>query len=409
VAISVVMPALELAQETGKILSWIKKEGDSITKGEPLVEIETDKITFEVEAPADGVLAGVRSHEGEDVPVGRTIAWIVALGEQPPVEAETAAAAMVEQARRATEQPRTAEAAPAAAAAQQAAGESTGRVSPKARRLAKELGVDLSKVRGTVPDGAITSDDVEAAAKASATAPVAPTASAPPAVAPAALSAIARLMAERTTQSWVTTPHFFLVREVDAGALVAAREELGQGIERDRGVKLTHTDLLVALAARVLVKHPKMNASWNGQSIHLNPSVNISVAMAVTDGVVGAVIPNAAATTLADIAAQRRGLTERARGGKLRPQDVTGGTFTISNLGMYGIDAFNAIITPPQAAVLAVGRIADRVVPVDGHPAIRPMLTMSLSSDHRVVDGAQAALFLGDLADAIREPAKWLK
>jgi pyruvate dehydrogenase E2 component (dihydrolipoyllysine-residue acetyltransferase) len=408
-AISVIMPALELAQETGKILSWIKKEGDSITKGEPLVEIETDKITFEVEAPGDGVLAGVRSHEGEDVPVGRTIAWIVAPGEQPPVEAETAAAAMVEQARHATEQPRPAEAAPAVpAAASQTTAEATGRVSPKARRLAKELGVDLSKVRGTGPAGAITGEDVEAAAKTPAVAPAAPAAPPPPAAAPAALSAIARLMAERTTQSWVTTPHFFLVREVDAGALVAAREELGPAIERDRAVKLTHTDLLVALAARVLAKHPKMNASWNGQSIHLNPNVNISVAMAVTDGVVGAVIPNAGATAIADIAAQRRDLTERARGGKLRPQDVTGGTFTISNLGMYGIDAFNAIITPPQAAVLAVGRIADRVVPVDGQPAIRPMLTMSLSSDHRVVDGAQAALFLSDLADAIREPRKWL-
>jgi pyruvate dehydrogenase E2 component (dihydrolipoamide acetyltransferase) len=397
-AVSVVMPALELAQETGKILSWIKKEGDSITKGEPLVEIETDKITFEVEAPGDGVLAGVRSHEGEDVPVGKTIAWIVAPGEQLPAEAETAAAAMVEQARRSTEQPRPVEAAPVAAAPQRA--EVTAKVSPKARRLAKELGMDLSKVRGTGPDGAITGEDVEAAAKSLEGAPAAPAITLP-ASAPGPLSAIARLMAERTTESWVTTPHFFLVREVDAGALLEARERLGKE-------SVTHTDLLIALLARVLAKHPKMNASWNGQSIHFNPNVNISVAMAVTDGVVGAVIHDAGTTALADIAAQRRQLTERARSGHLRPHDVTGGTFTISNLGMYGIDAFNAIITPPQAAVLAVGRIADRVVPVDGKPAVRPMLTMSLSSDHRVVDGAQAAMFLSDLAEAIREPAKWL-
>jgi pyruvate dehydrogenase E2 component (dihydrolipoamide acetyltransferase) len=394
VAISVVMPALELAQETGKILSWIKKEGDSITKGEPLVEIETDKITFEVEAPGEGVLAGVCSHEGEDVPVGKTIAWIVAPGEQPPAEGETAAAAMVEQARRSTEpdRPGGLSHAEGATVAPQAAPEVTAKVSPKARRLAKELGVDLSKVRGTGPDGAITGEDVEAAAKAPAAAPAAPP----------ALSAIARLMAERTTQSWVTTPHFFLVREVDAGALIEARERLGKET-------VTHTDLLVALTARVLAKHPKMNASWNGQAIHFNPSVNISVAMAVTDGVVGAVIHDADRAALADIAAQRKQLTERARSGHLRPHDVTGGTFTISNLGMYGIDAFNAIITPPQAAVLAVGRIADRVVPVDGRPDIRPMLTMSLSSDHRVVDGAQAAVFLSDLADAIGEPQKWLK
>jgi pyruvate dehydrogenase E2 component (dihydrolipoamide acetyltransferase) len=208
-------------------------------------------------------------------------------------------------------------------------------------------------------------------------------------------------MAERTTQSWTTAPHFFLVREVDAGTLVEAREKLGKAA-------ITHTDLLVALVARVLAKHPKMNASWTGHGIQLNPQVNISIAMAVKDGVVGAVIPNAGATAIAGIAAQRKELTERARSGHLRPPDVTGGTFTISNLGMYGIDAFSAIITPPQAAVLAIGRIADRVVPVDGKPSIRPILTMTLSSDHRVVDGAQAALFLNDLAEAMREPQKWL-
>jgi pyruvate dehydrogenase E2 component (dihydrolipoamide acetyltransferase) len=208
-------------------------------------------------------------------------------------------------------------------------------------------------------------------------------------------------MAERTTQSWTTAPHFFLVREVDAGALVEAREKLGKAA-------ITHTDLLVALVARVLARHPKMNASWTGHGIQLNPQINISVAMAVKDGVVGAVIPNAGATAIADIAAQRKELTERARSGHLRPHDITGGTFTISNLGMYGIDAFSAIITPPQAAVLAVGRIADRVVPVDGEPGIRPILTMTLSSDHRVVDGAQAALFLNDLAEALREPQKLL-
>jgi pyruvate dehydrogenase E2 component (dihydrolipoamide acetyltransferase) len=386
-AVSVVMPALELAQETGKILSWLKKEGDSITKGEPLVEIETDKITFEVEAPADGVLAGVRSIEGEDVPVGRTIAWIVAPGEAPPAEeAAAATAAVVEQARHA--QPSTAPAPPKAAEPA-----ITAKVSPKAKRLAKELGVDLAKVRGTGPDGTITSEDVEAAAKAPAPTP-SPTPAAP-------LSAIARLMAERTTQSWTTAPHFFLVRDVDAGALLETRERVG----RD---KLTHTDLLVALTALTLLKHPKLNAHWTGHSIEFNPSVNISVAVAVSDGVVGAVIPNAASLSISEIAAARAELADRARNGKLRPQDVTGGTFTISNLGMYGVDAFNAIITPPQTAILAVGRIADRVVPIDGNPGIRPILTLTLSCDHRVVDGTQAALFLNDLAEAIAQPGKLL-
>jgi pyruvate dehydrogenase E2 component (dihydrolipoamide acetyltransferase) len=380
-AFSVVMPALEMAQETGKIISWLKQEGDTITKGEMLLEIETDKVVVELEAPADGLLAGVRSRAGDVVPVGQTIAWIVAPGEQPPVESETPDPAARTASTPAPEKPP----------------ESGGlRVSPKARRIAQERGVDLSKVRGTGPGGIISAEDVLVAAAA-------------PTPEPAALSSIARLMAERTTQSWTQIPHFFLVREVDAGALMEAREQLGPTIERDHGVRVTHTDFLIALVARVLVKHLKMNASWSGGGIRLTPEVNISVAMAVKDGVVGAVIPNAAVTDLAGIAVQRRDLAERARAGRLRPPDVAGGTFTISNLGMYGIDAFSAIITPPQAAVLAVGRISDRVVPVDGRPGIRPILTMTLSSDHRVVDGAQAAVFLGDLARAIGEPQKWLR
>jgi pyruvate dehydrogenase E2 component (dihydrolipoamide acetyltransferase) len=258
------------------------------------------------------------------------------------------------------------------------------KISPKARRIAKELGVDLSSVQGTGPDGVITGEDVQRLA-----------ASPQP-----GLSTIARLMAERTTQSWTTAPHFFLVREINATSLVAAREQHGSDV--------TYTDLLVALVARVLAKHPKMNASWTGDAIRLNPDVNISIAIAVKDGVVGAVIPNAGAAALGDIAKRRRDLTDRARAGRLHPPDVSGATFTISNLGMLGIDAFSAIITPPQAAVLAVGRIADRVVPVDGQPGIRPMMTITLSSDHRVVDGAQAAAFLNELAGALEALQTWL-
>jgi len=392
------MPALEMAQETGKIVSWLKKEGDAISKGEPLLEVETDKVVVEIEATADGVLAGVKSHEGDVVPVGVTIAWILAPGEQPPAESSTAAPS----ARKVTEQPQRAAPSPTPAPAETAApAEGGARISPKARRLAKERGVDINRIRGTGPEGTITSEDVLAAAEALAV-------SAAPAQAPAALSAIARLMAERTTQSWTQVPHFFLVREIDAGALLQTRERLGPAIERERGVRLTHTDLLVALTARVLKKHPKMNASWGGNAIQLNPQVNMSVAMAVTDGVVGAVIPNADLAALVDIALQRRDLTERARSGRLRPADVAAGTFTITNLGMYSVDAFSAIIAPPQAASLAVGRIADRVVAVNGQPGVRPMMTLTLSGDHRVIDGAQAAVFLNDLAEAIRVPGEWL-
>jgi pyruvate dehydrogenase E2 component (dihydrolipoamide acetyltransferase) len=379
-AVSIVMPALEMAQETGKIISWLKKEGDSIAKGEPLAEIETDKLVLEIEATADGVLAGVKAAAGDVVPVGQTIAWIVAPGEQPPVEAASTAPA----ARAMTEQSRPASTAVATAPATRSQNVDV-KVSPKARRMAQELGVDLSKVVGTGPGGTISGEDVQLAAESQK--------AAPQPAAPAALSSIARLMAERTTQSWTTAPHFFLVREIDASGLIAAREKHGKAI--------THTDLLVALVARTLVKHPKMNASWTGGAIHLNPNVNISIAIAVKDGVVGAVIPNADTASLADISAKRQGLAERARAGRLHPPDVTGGTFTISNLGMFGVDAFSAIITPPQAAVLAVGRIADRVVPVNGQPAIRPILTLTLSSDHRVVDGAQAAAFLKDVAEAL--------
>lgn len=398
-AVSVVMPALEMAQETGKIVSWLKKEGDAISKGEPLLEIETDKAVVEIEASADGVLAGVKSHEGDVVPVGVTIAWILAPGEQPPVESSIS----VPSARKVTGQAQPAAASAAPAPAQTAAPADGGaRISPKARRLAKERGVDINRIRGTGADGAITSEDVLAAAAA-------PPVAAAPAQAPAALSATARLMAERTTQSWTQVPHFFLVREVDAGALVQTREQLRPAIERERGVRITHTDLLVALTARVLKKHPKMNASWAGNAIQLNPRVNMSVAMAVTDGVVGAVIPNADTAALTDIALQRRDLTERARSGRLRPADLAAGTFTITNLGMYSVDAFNAIIAPPQAASLAVGRIADRVVAVNGQPCVRPMMTLTLSGDHRVVDGAQAAVFLNDLAEAIRAPEVMLR
>jgi pyruvate dehydrogenase E2 component (dihydrolipoamide acetyltransferase) len=381
------MPALELAQETGKVLVWIKKEGDTVVKGEPLLEIETDKVSFELEAPADGVLAGVKSQEGDVVPVGQIIAWLVAPGEQPPVEPDAASRGMTQQAR-----PQTAAAAPVAAAvspAPEKPADGGPRISPKARRMAQELGIDISRIVGTGPGGTISGEDIQAVAK-----PAAPPAS-------ESLSAIARLMAERTTQSWTSVPHFFLTRDVDASALIAAREQLG----RD---KFTHTDFLIALVAKTLLDHPKMNASWTGSAIRLNPAVNISLAIAVPEGVVGAVIPNAAAATLAEIATQRKDLAERAKSGRLRPTDITGGTFTISNLGMFGVDAFSAIITPPQAAVLAVGRITDRVVAVNGQPAVRAMMTITLSSDHRVVDGAQAAKFLKDLVEALEKPLQRL-
>ena len=392
-AISVVMPALEMAQENGKLLAWRKKEGERVIKGEPLLEIETDKAIVEVEAPGDGILAGITADVGAVVPVGQTIAWLVAPGEKPPAMTVTAAPAA-----RASSSPERASAAAAAQAAEHRVG-AAPQISPKARRLAKELGVDISKIRGTGPDGAITSEDVQSVADGKGFAPSAGTES---------LSQVARLMAERTTQSWTSVPHFFLVRDVDCGELIAAQKRISQELEKSQGEAPTITDLLIALLAKSLAKHPGMNASWTGEGIRSNPDINVSVATAVKDGVVGAVIHKANTLEVGEISAQRRELTERARAGRLRPADITGGTFALSNLGMYKVDAFSAIITPPQAAILAVGSISDRVVPVDGKPGIRPMMTMTLSSDHRVVDGARAAEFLSDLANAIREPEKVL-
>jgi pyruvate dehydrogenase E2 component (dihydrolipoamide acetyltransferase) len=361
-AVSVVMPALEMAQETGKLLAWKKKEGEHVTKGEPLIEIETDKAVVEIEAPGDGVLAGIKAREGAVVPVGQTIAWLVQPGETVPAEPSL------------TQTGRTHGSAPTSnVGARASIGPTEIKISPKARRLAQERGVDLAAIKGSGPGGEILASDVESAAASQST-----------------VSTAARLMAERTTQSWTTVPHFFLTRDVDASALIDAREQ---------SPDVTHTDRLVALVARALKKHPRINGG--------HPSADVAIAIAVSDAVVTGVIHRADTATLSDIAARRRELTDRARAGRLQPPDIAGATFTISNLGMYHVDAFTAIIVPPQAAILAVGAIADRVVAVDGKPAIRAMLTLTLSCDHRVVDGARGAAFLNDLAEAIREPEAW--
>ncbi len=396
-AISVVMPALEMAQETGKLLAWRKKEGESVTKGEPLLEIETDKAVVEVEAPGDGVLAGITADVGAVIPVGETIAWLVGPGEKPPAKSAAAAPAA-----RASSGPERTAVASAPVALQR--GGTTAQISPKARRLAKELGADISQIRGTGPEGTITSEDVQRAADSKG--PSGAVAAASTGV--EALSQVARLMAERTTQSWTTVPHFFLVRDVDCSELVAAQKMLSADAEKTQSAAPTITDLLIGILARVLAKHPRMNSSWTGEGIRSNAEINVSVAMAVKDGVVGAVIHKADSLQVGEISVQRRELTERARAGRLKPVDIGGGTFTLSNLGMYKVDAFSAIITPPQVAILAVGSISDRVIPIDGKPGVRPVMTMTLSSDHRVVDGARAAEFLNELADAIREPQKLL-
>jgi pyruvate dehydrogenase E2 component (dihydrolipoamide acetyltransferase) len=404
-ATSVVMPALEMAQETGKLVSWLKKEGEQVRKGDMLLEIETDKAVVEVEAQADGVLSGVTAKVGDVVPVGHTIAWLLKPGESIP-----SSGAQVQTGRKM-------DAAPVAAAASVSAAVGAGsvagaRISPKARRLAREHGIDIGRLTGSGPGGEILADDILKAAAAGSALPAyakAPTAGpVRPTSDSGAVSSIGRIMAERTTQSWTTVPHFFVVRDIDATRLNATRQWLLPAVEKSHGVKLTHTDLMVAAVARTLRQHPRMNGSWSGDRVTLNADVNVALAMAVEHAVVTAVIRDADRAAIGDIAKQRKELAERARANRLQPADITGATFTISNLGMFGVDAFTAIIVPPQAGILAVGAIADRVVAVDGMIGVRPMMTLTLSSDHRVIDGARAAAFLKDVVEALSEPASWL-
>ena len=409
-AISVVMPALEMAQETGKLVSWKKKAGEQVKKGEMLLEVETDKAVVEIEAAGDGILGGVTAKEGDVVPVGQTIAWLLKPGEQPPTNVATA------QTGRKMDSAPTAAAAAAAPVAPEPVSTAGAKISPKARRLAREHGVDIAKLRGSGPGGEILAEDIMKASASAA--PAAPPAAAahptsPAAAAqsgpPEAVSSIGRIMAERTTQSWTTVPHFFVTREVDASALNSTRERLIPIIEKSHGVKVTHTDLIVAAVARALHLHPRMNGSWASDKIALNSHVNVALAMAVENAVVTAVIKDTDRIGLGDIAKQRKELAERARANRLQPADITGATFTISNLGMFNVDAFTAIIVPPQAGILAVGAIADRVVAANGMIGVRPTLNLTLSSDHRVVDGARAAAFLNDVVLSLNEVDKWAR
>ncbi len=281
--------------------------------------------------------------------------------------------------------------------------------SPKARRLAAEQGKDLAVIMGTGPGGAVLAADVLAAiVQAPLTtvevAGVVPAAERSAAIASGshelALSNTWRIMAERTTQSWTTVPHYYLVREVNASRLITWREQiLKRSIE-----KVTYTDLLVKIVAAALRMHPRVNASWSEGKIILKQEVHVGLAVAIEEGLVVPVIHLADTLSLGEIARQRTELVAKAQAGKLRPQDISDGTFTITNLGMYNVDAFNAVINQPQAAILAVGRITERVVPVNGQPAVQPMMVLTLSCDHRAVDGARGAQFLDTVATFIEEP-----
>jgi pyruvate dehydrogenase E2 component (dihydrolipoyllysine-residue acetyltransferase) len=401
-ATNVILPALGMAQDTGKIVQWLKAEGAAVREGEFIAEIETDKASVELESPATGTLARLRN-AGDEVPVGQTIAVILAAGETvgETVSAHSGADSLT---LAAVESVRPASNGGIAAAdgspfATTASGRRLG--SPKAKRIAAAHGLDIAHIAGSGPNGVVLAADVLSAVNsggADGTSPVA--ASAQP-VAASTLSRTARLMAERTTQSWTTAPHFYLVREVEATAFT---QWFAQARKRT-AEQVTYTDLLVKVVATALRMHPRINASWQDGAIVPHAAVNVALAVAVPDGLVVPVIQHADDLSLSGIARQRSELVARAQAGKLHPADLQDGTFTISNLGMYGVDAFNAVLNGPQAAILAVGSLIDRVIPVEGQPAVRPTLTLTLSCDHRVIDGARGAEFLATLAELIHDPA----
>ncbi len=377
----VIMPMLGMAQETGKVIRWLKQDGEQVTKGEPLLEVETDKVTVEIEAPADGTLAAVSATDGTEVPVGTVIALVLAEGEVAPVaDPETRVVREVE----------------AVAAAPAAAGEPTlpprrRLASPKARRLAEARGVDLATLVGSGPSGAVVARDLEESQQ-----------SAPSSGDSFEVGTVWRVMAERTQRAWQEVPHFFLSRDVDASRLASWRAAARQ---RPGNEEVTHTDLLVKIAAEALRRHPRVNASWRDGAIAAGAGINVAIAVATEQGLVAPVVHAADRLGLGAVSARRREIADAARAGRLRPEDVQGGTFTISNLGMYGVDGFQAIVNAPQAAILAVGRIAERPWALSGELVVRPVLTLSVSFDHRVVDGARGAEFLDTLASLVEEPA----
>ncbi len=403
------LPRLGQGMESGTIVKWLKSEGDRVEKGEPLYELDTDKVTQEVEAEASGVLLKIAVQEGE-VPVGETIAVIGEEGEEAPdlSSGNGAAAKEVEQEPQEESSPAPAREAPGRIAeVRQPPTSDGGRVkaSPLARRIARERGIELASLSGTGPEGRIVAEDVERAgvgAPASA-APAAP----PPSgeVEVEQLSSVRRTIARRLTEAW-QAPAFQISMSADmtrAKELHARLAELAGD-----GPKPSLTDILTKASAAALMRHRAVNARFTGEAIERYPSADIGLAVAIPDGLVVPVIRGSERRTIAEIAAARVDLVERARGGKLKQEDLEGGTFTISNLGMYGVEQFVAVLNPPQAAILAVGTIEDRPVARDGELVVRPMMTMTMTSDHRALDGATASDFLRTVKSFLEEPGLML-
>jgi pyruvate dehydrogenase E2 component (dihydrolipoamide acetyltransferase) len=396
-ATDVIMPALGVAQEKGTLLNWLKAEGQSVTKGEPLMEVETDKATVEIEAPASGILTNVIASPGDEVPVGNRIAVILAPGEvatpaalhQHPLPQGEGTG----EGRPVTSTP-TPPAEPAASTTSDG-----GRVlaSPAAKRIAREKGIDLAMLHGSGPEGSILAEDVLRAAPEETSPHVEP--SGAKEVVP--LSPMRRIVGQRMTQSKQTAPHFYVSMDIDMTKVSRLRAEW-----KDRGENSVPSinDFILHTCARALKDFPSLNSTYTEQQIMMHADINIGTAVALEEGLVVPVIHNADRLSLVELARQSRELIDKAQKKKLFPLDYEGGTFTVSNLGMFGADSFIAIINPPQCAILAVGRVAPRVVAQGDAITIRSLMTATLSADHRVVDGAIAARFLQEVRRLLEGP-----
>jgi pyruvate dehydrogenase E2 component (dihydrolipoyllysine-residue acetyltransferase) len=396
-ATNVIMPALGVAQQTGTLLKWLKAEGQSISKGEPLMEVETDKATVEIEAPASGILSQVIAKVGDEVPVGQRIALILAPGETASEEKQSTVHTPVANAARSSMPP------PATGPKMRSAYRVPpvgGRIlaSPAAKRIARENGVNLEEINGSGPEGSILMADVlpaslsepsqgSAVAGAEEFAPLTP---------------MRRIVAARMTQSKQTAPHFYLSMDVDMSAVGKLRGDLKN---RGEGIIPSINDFILFACARALKAFPAMNSSYTESGIKIFADINIGMAVALDEGLVVPVIRHSDRLSLTELALQSRQVVDKAQNKKLLPLDCEDGTFTVSNLGMLGVDSFVAIINPPQCAILAVGRIVSRVVADDDMFAIAPLMTATLSADHRVVDGAIAARFLGEVKKQLESAA----
>jgi pyruvate dehydrogenase E2 component (dihydrolipoamide acetyltransferase) len=397
-ASEVKLPRLGQGMESGTVTKWLKNEGDAVEKGEPLYEIDTDKVTQEVESDFAGVLLKIALREGE-APVGQTIAYIGEAGEEvaasepePAPETEKVSDTTVSDT---TVSDTPAEAPPAPSSA------SNGRIkaSPLARRLARERGIDIATLQGTGPDGRVIAKDVEGAEARPA--PAAPAAVPTGDVESIPLTNIRKTIARRLTAAW-QAPVFQLTVTAD---MTRANELVSRARELNPDVRITVTDLLVKVCAQALMRHRNVNVQYAEDALLRFPTANVGIAVAAPQGLVVPVVRNVERLSLAEVAAARGDIVARARDNKLTTQDLEDGTFTISNLGMFGIEQFVAVLNPPQAAILAVGATVDMPVARDGAVEIRPVLTMTLTVDHRAVDGAEGADFLRTVKQFVEDPA----